>query len=122
MGEKVLSGAAKFKTEKQFVNAANGYFGSISSSDGAKGFEKAPTISGLAVYLGLSLEEWETLKKRYPKATGRAMAVIEAYLEEELVARKTGVTGIMFSLQSNFGWKEKKTEQNEGMEVTIEIV
>lgn len=49
--------------------------------------------------------------------------VIESYLEDELIKRKTGVTGIMFSLQSNFGWKEKRDAKTaEDMEVTIKVV
>lgn len=127
-----LSGNAKYSTEKKFLKAAEEYFESISSLEavGEKGgrdftvrrFYAVPSIAGLTVYLGISKEEWCLLEKLYPKAAGRIRAILEAYLEEELIARKTGVTGIMFDLQANYGWKEKRNEQAEAMEVTVEIV
>ena len=95
-----------FGSETAFRRAAEEYFSSVSTEEG---FSSPPTLSALKVSLGLTERDWEECEKRYPETVSLVRNVIESYLEDELIKRKTGVTGIMFSLQSNFGWKENAT-------------
>lgn len=109
-----------FGSEKAFRSAAEAYFASIVTEEG---FKSPPSLSSLKVSLGLTEGDWEQCEKLYPETTSLIKNVIEAYLEGELIKRKTGVTGIVFSLQSNFGWKEKREAKTaEDMEVTIKVV
>lgn len=135
------SGRASYKTDRELKEAVVSYFDSISKvctvSDGKgnpilnelgekvseRRFFVTPSLSGLCAYLGVPKSEWDSLKKRFPNASKTAETVLEAYLEEELINRKTGVTGIMFNLQNNFGWKDKKEcRQDDSLSVTVKVV
>lgn len=125
MGGIKLKGSPGFKSEKAFREALEEYFSSAALKEGGEepALRFAPSLSALRVFLGLTREEWSECEKRFPKTASLAKNVIEAYLEDELVRRKTGVTGVMFSLQSNFGWKEKRdVKAPEDMEVTIKVI
>ena len=126
MSELKLKSSPGFKSERAFREALEKYFSSVAEQrEGGEGtvFRTAPSLPGLRVALGLTGEEWAECERRFPKTAALAKNVIEAYLEDELIKRKTGVTGIMFSLQSNFGWKEKRDPKApEDMEVTIRVV
>ena len=135
------SGKTSYKTDRELKQAVIGYFDSISKvntvSDGKgnpvlnelggqiseRTFFITPSLSGLCAYLGIAKSEWESIKSRFPNAAKAAETVIEAYLEEELINRKTGVTGIIFNLQNNFGWKDKKEcRQEDSLSVTVKVV
>lgn len=119
MGYK-LKKSHDFGSEAAFRRAAEEYFSSLVTDEG---FSSPPSLSALKVSLGLTERYWEECEKRYPETVSLIRNVIESYLEDELIKRKTGVTGIMFSLQSNFGWKEKRDAKTaEDMEVTIKVV
>ena len=72
-------------------------------------FVRPPTVTGLCRSLGISRETWREYsddEKLGPIAEA-GKAVIEEYLETMLY-REKNVTGIIFNLQNNYGWKEKK--------------
>lgn len=68
-----------------------------------------PTITGMCLFLGISRQTFDTYSKNheFAETTTRARARIENYLEQQLYREKS-VTGIIFNLSNNFGWKEKK--------------
>lgn len=72
-----------------------------------------PSVTDLCLYLGISRETWRAycdpeLHPEFLDTTTRTRARIEAYLERELLTREKSVQGIIFNLQNNYGWKEKK--------------
>lgn len=71
-----------------------------------------PTVSGLCQYLGIHRATWARYcdPEQYPEfcdTTTRARGCLRAYLEEQLLIRKD-VRGIIFDLQNNHGYAEKK--------------
>ena len=121
----------KYKTEAALLKAINGYFDSISrlspvnEPDGSDGLPRKviaaggefmqrreylipPTISALCLFLGISRQTWSDYAECFPEAVADAKLRIECYLEEQLLTRKKGIQGIMFNLQNNYGWSEKK--------------
>ena len=72
-----------------------------------------PSISDLCLHLGITRETWRVycdpvVHPEFSDTTTRARARIEAYLERELLTREKSVQGVIFNLQNNYGWKEKK--------------
>lgn len=77
-----------------------------------------PSLGGLCLYLGISRETWsEYSRDRETAATCRyARELIQLWNEEELLTRKD-VKGIIFNLQNNFGYTDKKDVQlHDGVE------
>lgn len=76
----------------------------------------APTRQGICLALGISKDTWENYRDAmqadtYPgfaDVCARAELRIEAYLAEEVTQRRGNVNGIVFNLQNNYGWREKK--------------
>lgn len=71
-----------------------------------------PTVSGLCEFLGIHRSTWTNYcnEKLYPEffdTTTRARGRMRAYLEEQLLTRKD-VRGIIFDLQNNHGYAEKR--------------
>ncbi len=71
-----------------------------------------PTVSGLCQYLGIHRATWARYcdPEQYPEfcdTTTRARGCLRAYLEEQLLIRKD-VRGIIFDLQNNHGYAEKR--------------
>lgn len=71
-----------------------------------------PTISGLAYTLGMATEslrryglESETRDNKFCATVKRAKQRVEMSLEQRLAGN--AVTGSIFSLKNNFGWKDK---------------
>lgn len=82
-----------------------------------KYFKKAPTMSGLAVFIGVDRRTLLNYSKREPyfPTVSRAKARIEAYSEEQLYNRAyKNHSGIMFSLRNNFDWVDKTEVRHEG--------
>lgn len=76
-------------------------------------FCSPPSITDLCLHLGITRETWRTycdpdIHPEFSDTTTRTRARIEAYLERELLTREKSVQGIIFNLQNNYGWKEKK--------------
>lgn len=67
-----------------------------------------PSVSGLCLHLGIDRSTWQNYRAESPEITEEARARIEAYLEGELLTRKKSVQGIIFNLQNNYGWREKR--------------
>ena len=68
-----------------------------------------PTVSGLCRYLKIHRSTWSVYRAdpEYAAVTERAVLRIREYLEEQLLSR-TNVRGIMFELQNNYGYSDKK--------------
>lgn len=71
-----------------------------------------PTVSGLCEYLGIHRSTWANYcdKELHPEffdTTTRARGRMRAYLEEQLLTRKD-VRGVIFDLQNNYGYSEKR--------------
>ncbi len=69
-----------------------------------------PSVSGLCLSLGIGKGEWREYldAEKHPlhaKEAELAAERIEAYLEGELVTRGTGVQGLIFNLQNNYGYR-----------------
>ena len=83
-----------------------------------------PTISGLAYTLGMSTEsfrryglESDTKDSEFSATVKRAKQRVEMSLEQRLAGNS--VTGSIFSLKNNFGWKDKTEQEiSGGLEVT----
>lgn len=74
---------------------------------------RPPTVSGLCLALGISRMTWDSYGRaeenpELAPVVAEARAVLEAYLEEELLKREKGVQGVIFNLQNNYGWREKR--------------
>lgn len=77
-----------------------------------------PTISGLAYTLGMSTEALRNYegKEEFLVTVKRAKQRVEMSLEQRLAGQ--AVTGSIFSLKNNFGWKDK-TEVDTNSTVTV---
>ena len=72
--------------------------------------DRVPTVSGLAYTLGVSTECLRNYgtQEEYSATVKKARQRVEISLEQRLAG--TAVTGAIFNLKNNFGWKDK-TEQ-----------
>lgn len=71
-----------------------------------------PTVGGLCLFLGIHRSTWNEWcdQDNYPEfadTTTHARGRMQAYLEQESLTRKD-VKGIIFNLQNNYGYSEKK--------------
>ena len=76
-------------------------------------YTSPPTVTGLCLALGISRDTWENyfdedVYPGYADIVRRAKLRMEAYLEEALLSREKSVQGIIFNLQNNYGWREKR--------------
>ena len=80
----------------------------------------APTMSGLALYLGVSRATIVnySYKEQYFDTIKKARSKIETHLEQKLYGNT--VTGVIFNLKNNFNWKDKSEVENTNVEVTHE--
>ena len=70
-----------------------------------------PSIAEWALYLGMSRRTLTTqYRARYPEAFERTRTVLEAYNVRELLTRRTGAEPVKFNLQSNYGWRDTRSE------------
>ncbi len=76
---------------------------------------KPYTLSGLADYIGISRRELERLAlvKRYEKLIQAAKTKIEAFIEEKALTGELSSNASSNSLKYNFGWGEKKEDNEE---------
>jgi hypothetical protein len=78
-----------------------------------------PSILGMCLHMGIhrdTLLEYEALVE-YSDTVKAAKSKIEQYVEQQLY-RKDQVTGIIFNLKNNFGWKDKQEIETTG-ETTV---
>lgn len=111
------AGRPKKYTKKSLQTAVDGYFASISrNGDGnawTAEYKRPPTVSGLCLYLGIDRSTWQNYADRklhpeFAEITAYARMRMEAYLEEQLLTREKNVQGLIFNLQNNYGWREKR--------------
>ena len=108
----------KYKTPEELVNIITEYFKNCDRN------KKPYTISGLALYIGLSTETLRRYEKEYGDTEyadiiKRAKQTVEVYTAEATFDNKK-FQGAKFNLQNNFGWSDKQDTNLSG-EVT-EIV
>lgn len=92
----------KYKTEEELQTAIDRYF------DGYDRKELPYTVTGLAVALGLDrkgLIEYGG-RPEFSNTIKKAKAKVEEFLERRLLSAGC-VTGVIFNLKNNFGWKDK---------------
>lgn len=67
-----------------------------------------PSIAGLCLSLGICRDTWAAYAKDevFSDTVTRARGRVEAYLVGRLETK--GARGVIFNLQENFGWKERK--------------
>ena len=125
------AGRPKKYTKKGLEKAVEGYFASISrkvrvlDEDGeavcndagesiwVTEYVRPPAVSGLCLYLGIDRSTWRNYADRalhpeFQEITAYARMRMEAYLEEQLLTREKNVQGLIFNLQNNYGWREKR--------------
>lgn len=95
-----------FKSPKELQRKIDLYF----SQDGGAWVdgEYMPTMSGLAKSIGVSRMTICNYKKDedYADIILEARAIVEEHLERKLYGNT--VTGVIFNLKNNFGWKDKQ--------------
>lgn len=73
-----------------------------------------PRITALCIYLGISRRTWELYasdEEHYPgygEVCEDARLRIEDYLAQESLTREKGLQGVLFNLQANYGWRERR--------------
>lgn len=125
------AGRPKKYTKAGLQKAVDGYFAGISRTVTARdehgdlmyndaGFEikitqyiRPPSVSGLCLYLGIDRSTWQNygdagLCPELAGVVAQARMRMEAYLEEQLLTREKNVQGLIFNLQNNYGWREKR--------------
>lgn len=125
------AGRPKKYTKRGLEKAVKGYFDSISRKvraldDGGEAvyndagesiwvteYIRPPTVGGLCLYLGIDRSTWQnyadrSLHPEFQEITAYARIRMEAYLEEQLITREKNVQGLIFNLQNNYGWREKR--------------
>lgn len=79
-----------------------------------------PSVSGICVALEIDRSTFDNYANdenhpEYGKVINWAKQLIRAYLEEELLTRRKGIQGVIFNLQNNFDWRDKReVELGEG--------
>lgn len=81
----------------------------------AREFVIPPTAGGLCAHLEISRETWakycdKELNPQFEETTTWARGVLRGYLEGQLLTRGgKDLKGVIFSLQNNYGYAEKRT-------------
>ena len=109
MGE--LGRPLKYKTPEEMQRAVDAYFATEAFVDIGDNKMYCPTVSGLAYYLGMSTEALRNYgeKDAFLATVKGAKQRIEVALEQRLYGN--AVTGTIFNLKNNFGWKDKEPEE-----------
>lgn len=135
-------GRKKKYSDKAFAHAVRQYFDGISCTeaacrpDGTKILSDAgepvlltsyltpPGITALCLALGIDRTTWHNYAAQEGKkdTCEWARQKIEAFLEHELVTRKKGsLRGVQFSLEHNYGWRERLDVKHTGALATAEL-
>lgn len=122
--------SVKYSTPEKFYNGVRDYIEmcnvqsrEVETKRGIQFIEKPFTLTGLCIFLGITKQKFNALRKQpqYKEICEFAELISENYLEEGMLNGKLNVIGSIFSLKNNFGWKENKTEVL-NPDVTINIV
>lgn len=98
---------SKYTELKEVEDIIDTYFNSVTHTSESGELISKPTISGLAYALGLSrqgLLEYGR-KDEFSDTIKRAKDFVQVALEANLY--NNSVTGTIFNLKNNFGWKDK---------------
>lgn len=114
-----------YKTAKELEEKVESFFASedayiINQKDGVEEKVFAPTISGLALHLGVdrrTIVNYSNKEEFFPTIK-KARARIEAHLEKKLFGNN--VTGLIFNLKNNFDWKDKSEVAQTNIELSHE--
>ena len=129
--KKVKFGRPRKYSGEEFRSAVERYFDSITTEQEAKDelgrpiinrlgeavrhviYIVPPSISGLCVDLKIDRSTLDNYANdenhpEYKRVIDWAKQLIRAYLEEELLVRRKGIQGVIFNLQNNYDWKEKR--------------
>lgn len=100
----------KYSTPEEMQAAIDAYFNEGAWVQVGDNREFRPTISGLAYALDMSTEALRNYEEKdnFLATVKKAKLRVEMALEERLYGNS--VTGLIFNLKNNFGWKDK-TEQ-----------
>ena len=114
-----------FKTVKELEDKVNSFFTSdeafiINFKEGEEDRIYAPTISGLALHLGVDRKTIVNYsnKEEYFPTIRKARARIESHIEKKLYGNN--VTGLIFNLKNNFDWKDKSEVNQTNVDMTQE--
>lgn len=110
-----VNSRCKYKTPEELVDVITCYFNECDM------YKKPYTISGLALYLGLTTETIRKYEKNYgdtefAEIIKIAKQTVEAYTAEATFDNKK-FQGAKFNLENNFGWSNKQDTNLSG-EVT----
>lgn len=99
-----------FKTLEELEKAIEDYFNEGAYMEGGDGRVFAPTMAGLARHLKVDRKTIVNYghDQEYFRTIKEARSRVEEFLEQKLYGNT--VTGVIFNLKNNFGWKDK-TEQ-----------
>jgi hypothetical protein len=105
---------AKYKTPGEMQKVIDEYFNGDAFIEIGDARIFAPTVSGLAYALGMSTQavrDYEC-KEEFLGTIKGAKQKIEIALEQKLYGQT--VTGTIFNLKNNFGWKDKSEQTLSG--------
>jgi hypothetical protein len=112
----------EYETPEEMQVAIDEYFDNLCDTK--------PTITGMVYSLGFcertALDYYLKEKPAFCHTIKRAKMRIEEFLETELL-RPAGVTGLIFNLKNNFGWKDEQKFEHTGkdggpMDISIKWV
>lgn len=114
-----------FDSTEELEEKIDSYFTSdeaylINYRDGEEEKTFAPTMSGLALYLGVSRQTIVNYsnKEQFFDTINKARLKIESHIEKKLYGNN--VTGLIFNLKNNFSWKDKTEVENTNVELSHE--
>lgn len=104
----------KFHTVEELEAAIADYFETDAYVGEGDSRVFAPTISGLAYHLDMSTESLRRYENgdKFSATIKRAKQKVEIALEQKLHGQN--VTGTIFNLKNNFGWKDKIEQEHSG--------
>ncbi len=110
----------KYKTVEELEAAVDHYFAVDAHVDQGGEKQYLPTMSGLGISLGVDRRTIVNYSKneQYFPTIKAARAKVEAFLEQRLYGNT--VTGVIFNLKNNFGWKDKSEVSSTNVEMTHE--
>lgn len=113
----------KYKTPEEMQEIIDKFFevgGGAWIGDGDE-MQYCPTVSGLSLELGMSTEAFRNYesKDEFLATVKEAKQKIEKALEQRLFGQ--AVTGSIFNLKNNFGWKDKSETEHSGSLNTGEL-